>query len=74
MSNNLVRDWESLPGRRVRISKDGQVIRTGRVEAVTTDGAVLWIESEGNHLRTLYEKAEGYTASLVPCLLQSGNL
>jgi hypothetical protein len=61
---SLVQDWQSLQGQCVRISKDGQLIRTGRVEAVTADGAVLWIENDGNHMRTLYAKAEGYNAWL----------
>lgn len=55
-------DWNLLAGRQVQIRKDGRIVRTGRVDTVTKAANALWLESHGAHLRTLFEKAEGYTA------------
>jgi len=55
-------DWNLLAGRQVQIRQDGRVIRTGRVATVTRAANALWLESPSAHLRTLFEKAEGYTA------------
>jgi hypothetical protein len=55
-------DWNLLAGRQVQIRQDGRVVRTGRVDTVTKAANALWLESHGAHLRTLFEKAEGYTA------------
>lgn len=55
-------DWNLLAGRQVQIRQDGRIIRTGRVDTVTRAANALWLESHGAHLRTLFEKAEGYTA------------
>ncbi|NKX52502.1 hypothetical protein HER39_18380 [Arthrobacter deserti] len=55
-------DWNLLAGRQVQIRKDGRIVRTGRVDTVTKAANALWLESHGAHLRTLFEKAEGYAA------------
>ncbi|NKX55493.1 hypothetical protein [Arthrobacter mobilis] len=57
-----VEDWKVLTGRQVQIKKDGRIVRTGRVDTVTKAANALWLASHGPHLRTLFEKAEGYTA------------
>ncbi|MCG2623584.1 hypothetical protein LVY72_16930 [Arthrobacter sp. I2-34] len=59
-------DWNLLAGRHVQIRKDGHLIRTGRVDTVTRAANALWLEGHGAQLRTLFEKAEGYTAWPVP--------
>ena len=62
MSSVLYADWNELTGLDVEIKKDGRSIRTGHVGAVTRGADALWLESHGAQLRTLFEKAEGYTA------------
>jgi hypothetical protein len=59
-------DWQELRGCRVRIRKDGRLIRTGYVEEVTRQADVLWLESHGAHPRQLFEKAEGYSIERLP--------
>jgi hypothetical protein len=44
------------------IKKDGRSVRIGHAGAVTRAADGLWLESHGAQLRTLFEKAEGYTA------------
>jgi hypothetical protein len=62
MNEERVLDWAVLPGEEVQIRKHGRSVRQGRVEAVTADSSILWIEASGASLRTLFEKSEGYTA------------
>lgn len=62
MSSARYRDWNELPGLEVEIKKDGRSIRTGYVGAVTRGADALWLENHGAQMRTLFEKAEGYTA------------
>jgi hypothetical protein len=62
MSSVLYGDWNELTGLEVEIKKDGRSVRTGHVGAVTRGADALWLESHGAQLRTLFEKAEGYTA------------
>ncbi|MFC9353315.1 hypothetical protein [Arthrobacter sp. NPDC057013] len=55
-------DWLDLLGLRVHVKKDGKIVRTGFVDAVTPSADILWIGQEGAAHRSLYEKYEGYTA------------
>lgn len=66
MSSTLYGDWNELTGLEVEIKKDGRSIRTGHVGAVTRGADALWLENHGAQLRTLFEKAEGYTAWPLP--------
>lgn len=59
-------NWQELLGRNVQIRKDGKLVRTGYVEAVTRLADVLWVESHGIHPRQLFDKAEGYTVEPLP--------
>ncbi len=52
--------WEELSGHEVHVLKDGQVVRTGFVDAVTVGGDGLWIAAEGVEARAFYEKARGH--------------
>lgn len=61
-----VDDWQELRGRRVRIQKDGRIVRSGYVEQVTREADVLWLEGHGVHPRQLFEKAEGYSIEWLP--------
>ena len=61
-----VDDWRDLVGRYVEIRKDGKVVRTGYVNDVTHAANALWLEHHGGYLRQLFEKAEGYSAEILP--------
>jgi hypothetical protein len=52
--------WEELLGHEVRVLKDGCVIRTGFVDAVTVGADGLWIAAEGVEARAFFEKARGH--------------
>lgn len=58
MGNSL--DWSDLLGLRVHVKKDGCIVRTGIVDAVSASADILWISQEGAENRSLYEKSEGY--------------
>jgi hypothetical protein len=62
MESNSQPGWCELRGQEVQISHKGVLVRTGYVEEVTQAGDGLWLESRGNDSRTLYLKAEGYSA------------
>jgi hypothetical protein len=62
MNEERVLDWAVLGGEEVEMRKHGQKVRHGRVDAVTADASVLWIEGNGLYPRTLFEKSQGYTA------------
>jgi hypothetical protein len=62
MGNDL--EWSDLLGQRVHLKKDGCIVRTGYVDAVSASADILWISQAGSELRSLYEKSEGYHAEL----------
>jgi hypothetical protein len=62
MSGRPVENWTNLAGRAVQIRKDGLIVRSGHVDAVTPAADVLWLGVHGADPRALFEKAEGYTA------------
>ena len=53
-------NWEELVGRQVHVRKDGRIIRTGYVDAVTYAADAVWIQAYGAEPRALYEKARGH--------------
>jgi hypothetical protein len=55
-----------LAGRQVQVQKEGRTIRTGYVEDVAVTADALWLEAYSVEPRTLYEKAQGYTALPYP--------
>lgn len=55
-------DWLDLVGRKIEIQWNGSAVRTGMVEAVTVSSDALWLQADGVDMRTLYEKAQGYSA------------
>lgn len=59
---HLQYDWVALLGEVIEVRLDGTRVRTGRVDGVTPDGAILWIEAHGAEPRTMYERYEGFTA------------
>lgn len=59
---HLQRAWTPLLGEVIELRKQGTTIRVGRVDAVTADGMILWLEANGADPRTMYEQCEGFTA------------
>jgi hypothetical protein len=53
-------DWLPAVGETVEIRRAGRTIRAGTVDAVAADGSLLWLATEGLHLRALFERSEGY--------------
>jgi hypothetical protein len=53
-------DWSQLVGRMVELRRDGQLVRTAEVEAVTPDSAILWLRFDGSHGRQLVTRTDGY--------------
>jgi hypothetical protein len=56
----LYQDWERLVGAIVEVRLKGLCVRSGRVDAVTANGAIVWIAQEGALGRVLIDKSEGY--------------
>ncbi|UKA64045.1 hypothetical protein [Arthrobacter sp. FW306-04-A] len=59
---HLQHDWVALLGEVIQVRLDDRTVRTGRVDGVTRDGAILWIERHGAESRTMFERCEGFTA------------
>lgn len=57
----LVDDWTSLPGVEAEVRLNGNSICSGKVDAVTADGEILWLAPAAG-TRKLYEKAEHFQA------------
>lgn len=53
-------DWSRLTGSEIEIHKGGQVVRTGTVEAVMLDSSIIWLATDHNGTRKLFESAEQY--------------
>ncbi|WP_353713453.1 hypothetical protein [Arthrobacter sp. K5] len=50
-----VDDWSQLQGLDIEIRDGGEFIDRGRVEVVTADGSLLWLQQEGATQRRLVE-------------------
>jgi hypothetical protein len=59
---HLQHDWVALLGEVIEVRLADRTVRTGRVDGVTPDGAILWIEAHGAEPRTMCERHEGFTA------------
>lgn len=49
-------EWTLLIGQTIEVLEHGRIIDTGRVEEVTSDGLILWLEMYGAKCRRLIEK------------------
>ncbi|MBU8868498.1 hypothetical protein [Paenarthrobacter aromaticivorans] len=58
----LIEDWSILVGADADIRRNGVTVRRGRVESVTADGTMLWIEGDHTETRRLFDKAENREA------------
>ncbi|OFI39523.1 hypothetical protein BIU82_00110 [Arthrobacter sp. SW1] len=56
MDLRRITDWTTLTGAIIEIRQQGRTLACGTVDAVTFDGAVLWLQVPGVG-RKLYEKA-----------------
>jgi hypothetical protein len=57
-------NWKELIGRTIELRRQGQLIRTARVEDASQDSAMIWLAFEGNHNRQLILKTDGYDIHL----------
>jgi hypothetical protein len=64
-------DWTSLEGRTIEILEAGVCRDRGRVDAVTPDGGILWLEQDGGRNRRLVEKLHGTQAKVLTVAVPS---
>lgn len=55
-------DWLPLEGQFIEMRLDDVLVRSGRVDAVTSDGSILWIAAKGAEPRMMFERLQGFTA------------
>lgn len=60
MDLHLQPNWQRTLGQRVEIWRDGKLVRKGTVEAVMPDESILWVSREGNFLRQMFSRQDGY--------------
>ncbi|MDQ0616653.1 hypothetical protein QFZ33_000677 [Arthrobacter globiformis] len=60
MDLHLQPDWQRALGQRVEVWRSGRLVRKGTVEAVMPDDSLLWISAEGNLLRQMISRQDGY--------------
>lgn len=53
-------EWNLLVGRTVELRRDGRHVRTGEVEVATSDSSIMWLRFDGNYVRKLIMKTDGY--------------
>jgi hypothetical protein len=63
-------EWARLIGAPVEIRKDGEVIRAGVVDDAMPDSSMVWIASDQQAPRTLFEASRGFQVWVEPKLLQ----
>lgn len=65
-------DWKHLVGKNVSIRLREATVDSGRVDAVTNDGEVLWLEACGAAGRRLFVRTDGYEIWSEPELPDAG--
>ena len=55
-------NWSPLVGEIVEIRLGDRLIRTGRVDGVTSDDQILWIAADGVEPRSMFERVHDYSA------------
>lgn len=60
MKPGVQHDWNPVIGEWVQIRRRGEITCSGVVDAVTHDGAILWILGDGIFPRRMFERADGY--------------
>ena len=49
MPDTPLENWDLVPGTLVAVHKDGMMLRTGRIDAVTLDADIVWLANNGSH-------------------------
>ena len=57
-------DWTGLEGHTVQVYDFGRLIHCGQVDAVTSDGGILWLAQNGVRNRLLIEKLPGRSVTV----------
>lgn len=52
-------EWHLLVGAMVEIHKNGDLIRSGRVDDAMPDSSLIWLAADGPETRALFDAAEG---------------
>jgi hypothetical protein len=60
MSLHLQHDWFPVIGEHVEIRINGRGLRSGLVDDVTPDGAILWLAANGADSRMMITRSDGY--------------
>jgi hypothetical protein len=58
-------EWNLLVGRKIELRRDGRHVRTAEVEVATSDSSIMWLRFEGNYVRKLITKTDGYDIRLI---------
>ncbi len=66
MKSHRCDDWGDLVGVEVDILRRGRLSRVGVVDAVTANGAILWLAADQYAARQLFDSADGYEAWVDP--------
>ena len=62
-----VDDWTTLTGDFVEFHRRGRLLDAGKVDAVTPNGEILWLEHDGALPRRIIEKQADVFARPLPC-------
>ena len=60
-------EWSSLIGQTVELHRDGRLVRRGKVDAVTADSSIMWLQPDAPHGRQLITHADGYHVCIPEC-------
>lgn len=64
---SIVDDWTTLrSGGQVELHQGAQRVAAGRIDAITYDGSVLWLQESDGHERKMYVKQDGIQIRLTP--------
>ncbi|MGC7153044.1 hypothetical protein DM794_03215 [Paenarthrobacter ureafaciens] len=62
----IATDWTGVRGLNVEVYEHGEFEDRGKVDAVTSDGRILWLSFQGNIPRRIIEKLPGTTVRVMP--------
>lgn len=64
---SFVADWTTLrPGDLVHLHQGAQRVAAGRIDAITYDGTVLWLQESDGNGRRMYVKHDGFQVRITP--------
>ncbi|MEC3853138.1 hypothetical protein [Paenarthrobacter ureafaciens] len=58
-------DWTQFEGHTVQVYDFGRLVGWGQVDAVTSDGSILWLAQNGVRNRWLVEKLPGRSLTVL---------